>query len=108
MHKTNNPQCTIFLYISVKNGALWDMGLVHCEICAMGLLINQKLVFGYQILILRHKKILNREDLYDWYGDLILIHNKQRCIFQQFSAANLDLAGFPLTNALGESMPSRL
>ena len=24
-----------------------------------------------------------------------------------FSAANLTLAGFPLTNALGESMPSR-
>ena len=25
----------------------------------------------------------------------------------EFSAANLALAGFPLTNALGESMPSR-
>ena len=25
----------------------------------------------------------------------------------EFSAANLVLAGFPLTNALGESMPSR-
>ena len=26
---------------------------------------------------------------------------------RKFSAANLALAGFPLTNALGESMPSR-
>ena len=25
----------------------------------------------------------------------------------QFSAANLALAGFPLTNALGENLPSR-
>ena len=25
----------------------------------------------------------------------------------EFSAANMTLAGFPLTNALGESMPSR-
>ena len=28
------------------------------------------------------------------------------CIHEAFSAANLALAGFPLTNALGESMPS--
>ena len=35
---------------------------------------------------------------------------KTRClllILRQFSAANLTLAGFPRTNALGESMPSR-
>ena len=69
----NAPFSNIFL---LQNGALWDMGLVHCEICAMGLLINQKFVFGKQIWILRHKKILDREDLYHWYGDLILIHWK--------------------------------
>ena len=28
-----------------QNGALLDIGLVHCGICAMGLLINQKIVF---------------------------------------------------------------
>ena len=38
------------------------MGLVHCGSCAMGLLINQKFVFGWQIGILRHKKILDWED----------------------------------------------
>ena len=26
-----------------QNGALWDMGLVHCGMCAMGLVINQNL-----------------------------------------------------------------
>ena len=32
----------------------------------------------------------------------------QYCVaFIQFSAANLALAGFPLTNALGENLPSR-
>ena len=70
------PFSKIFL---LQNGALWDMGLVHCGICAMGLLINQKFgqqIFGQQIWILRHKKILDREDLYHWYGDLILIHSK--------------------------------
>ena len=36
----NAPFSNIFL---LQNGALWDMGLVHCGICAMGLLINQKL-----------------------------------------------------------------
>ena len=36
----NAPFSNIFL---PQNGALWDMGLVHCGICAMGLLINQKL-----------------------------------------------------------------
>ena len=35
-----------------------------------------------------------------------LIHYKD-AILPVFSAANLALAGFPLTNALGESMPSR-
>ena len=35
----NAPFSKIFL---LQNGALWDMGLVHCGICAMGLLINQK------------------------------------------------------------------
>ena len=34
------PFSNIFL---PQNGALWDMGLVHSGICAMGLLINQKL-----------------------------------------------------------------
>ena len=39
----NAPFSNIFL---LQNGALWDMGLVHCGICAIGLLINQKFVFG--------------------------------------------------------------
>ena len=36
----NAPFSNIFM---LQNGALWDMGLVHCGICAMGLLINQNL-----------------------------------------------------------------
>ena len=36
----NAPFSNIFL---PQNGALWDMGLVHCGIWAMGLLINQNL-----------------------------------------------------------------
>ena len=43
MHKTNNPQCTIFQHIFVTKWCIVDMGLVHCGICAMGLLINQKM-----------------------------------------------------------------
>ena len=39
----NAPFSNIFLF---QNGALWDMGLVHCGICAMDLLINQKKIFG--------------------------------------------------------------
>ena len=35
----NAPFSNIFLW---QNGALWDMGLVHFGICAMGLLINPK------------------------------------------------------------------
>ena len=37
------------------------------------------------------------------------MNRKPSCLFYRaiFSAANLALAGFPLTNALGESMPSR-
>ena len=36
----NAPFPNMFL---LQNGALCDMSLVHCGICAMGLLINQKL-----------------------------------------------------------------
>ena len=39
----NAPFSNIFL---LQNGALWDMGLVYCGICAMGLLIDQNFVFG--------------------------------------------------------------
>ena len=37
----NAPFSNIFL---LQNGALWDMGLVHWGVCAMGLLINLKFV----------------------------------------------------------------
>ena len=46
IHKSHNahlshiPQCTIQkknVHIYVLNGALWDMGEVHCGICEMGL-----------------------------------------------------------------------
>ena len=42
MHKTNTPQCTILWQkcthvctFLLRNGALWDMGMVHCENCAV-------------------------------------------------------------------------
>ena len=41
MHLSHIPQCTIqnwIVHISVLNDALWDMGLVHCGICEIGLL----------------------------------------------------------------------
>ena len=40
MHLSHIPQCTIQnrnVHISVLNGALWDMGQVHCWICEFGL-----------------------------------------------------------------------
>ena len=40
--------------------------------------------------------------IYEFERNLI-----KRIIDRQFSAVNLALAGFPLTNALGENMPSR-
>ena len=39
MYLSHIPQCTIQnrnVYISVTNGALWDMELVHCGICEIG------------------------------------------------------------------------
>ena len=39
-HLSHIPQCTIQnrnVHISVLNGALWDIGLVHCGICELGL-----------------------------------------------------------------------
>ena len=39
MHPFHIPQCTIQnrnVYISVLNGALWDMELLHCGICEWG------------------------------------------------------------------------
>ena len=39
LHLSPNPQCTIQnknVQISVMNGALWDMGQVHCGICETG------------------------------------------------------------------------
>ena len=52
-----------------------------------------------------------------WQGQCLVnkcqYHNRLSRLYMQkndlneFSAANLALAGFPLTNALGESMPSR-
>ena len=39
----NAPVSNIFL---LHNGVLWDMGLVRCGMCAMGLLIKQKSIFG--------------------------------------------------------------
>ena len=41
MHLSHIPLCTIQnknVCISVLNGVLWDMGLVHCGICGIGLL----------------------------------------------------------------------
>ena len=41
MHLSHIPQCTIQdrnVHISVLNGALWDMGQVHCRICEIVLL----------------------------------------------------------------------
>ena len=42
-------------------------------------------------------------------GKVLAVQDKQHALlFQsQFSAANLALAGFPLTNALSENMPTR-
>ena len=40
MHLSHIPQCTIQnrnVHISDLNGALWDMGQVHCGICEIGL-----------------------------------------------------------------------
>ena len=39
MHLSHIPQFTIQnrnVHISVLNGALWDMGQVHCGICELG------------------------------------------------------------------------
>ena len=36
MHYFVTEMCTFLL----QNGALWDMGMVHCGICATGLLIT--------------------------------------------------------------------
>ena len=41
MHLFHIPQCSIQnrnVYISVLNGALWDMEQVHAGICEIGLL----------------------------------------------------------------------
>ena len=41
MHLSHIPQCTIQnrnVHIPVVNGALWDMGQVHCGIYEIGLL----------------------------------------------------------------------
>ena len=47
-------------------------------------------------------------DPYNPTGKLSLYRKiKPAFRMEKFSAANLALAGFPLTNALGESMPSR-
>ena len=50
MHLFHIPQCTIQnrnVYISVLNGALWDMEQVHCGICEMGLLQS---IFCYSMI----------------------------------------------------------
>ena len=37
LHHFVTEMCT-HVHISVTNGVLWDMGLVRCEICEIGLL----------------------------------------------------------------------
>ena len=52
MHLSHIPQCTIQnrnVHISVLNGALWDMGQVHCGICESGQL--ELHLFGTNSLI---------------------------------------------------------
>ena len=39
MHHFVTEMCT-HVHISVKSGALWNMGLVHCVIYAIGLLLH--------------------------------------------------------------------
>ena len=41
MQNRNVHKCTL------QNGALWDMGLVHCGICATGLLIQVRYVCDF-------------------------------------------------------------
>ena len=74
----NAPFSNIVL---LQNGALWDMGLVHCGICAMGLLINQICFFVNKSEFLGIKRSWIENDLYHWYGDLILIHSKWNAFF---------------------------
>ena len=48
MHQSHIPQCTIQnrnVHISVLNGAMWDMGQVHCGICEFGLLVGITLLW---------------------------------------------------------------
>ena len=52
-------------------------------------------------MFLRANKVPN--DINKWIVKRLIKKN-----ILEFSAANLALAGFPLTNAPGESMPSRL
>ena len=55
--------------------------MVHCGIWVWYIVGFMQWIYWITIWILRHKKILDRVDLYHWYGDLILIHSKWKCIF---------------------------
>ena len=50
MHKFHIPQCSIQnrnVHISVLNGALWDMELVHSGICKIGLMFTLQFEFFF-------------------------------------------------------------
>ena len=50
MHKFHIPQCSIqnrYVHISVLNGALWDMELVHSGICKIGLMFTLQFEFFF-------------------------------------------------------------
>ena len=54
MHLPYIPQCTIQnrnVHISVLNGALWDMGQVHCGISEIGLFVGRTVGFQKSLSI---------------------------------------------------------
>ena len=57
MHMSHIRQCTTQnrnVYISVMNGALWDMGQVHCGICELGQL---SVIYIFNIVIVHVRSI---------------------------------------------------
>ena len=74
----NAPVSNIFL---LENGALWDMGLVHCGICAVGLFINQKFVLVNKSEFLGIKRSWIKKtytiDMETWF-----LLTAKKCIFQ--------------------------
>ena len=86
MHLSHIPQCTTpnrNAHISVLNGALWDVGQVHCVICGFGVLLVV-LALAFCFWHTSHHNAISGvyctwEDLcdrsrYQWHGQVITSH----------------------------------